>query len=83
MKNNQQKPQISFDGFELHVTLPRRNFARMSQRQLLRTGKQMYTDLQEMWRAELRLPDPCWAILESITEQLKMLEEGCPEVCQP
>ena len=79
----QRKPQVSFDGFQLRVTLPRRNFARMSQRQLLCAGKRMYSDLQEIWRAELRLPNPNWEILESVTSQLKMLEEGCPEVCQP
>ena len=82
MKNKQRKPQVSFDGFELHVTLPRRDFARMSRRQLLREGKRMYANLQEIWRAELRLPNPNWEILQSVTYQLKMLEEGCPEVCK-
>jgi hypothetical protein len=82
MKKEEHKP-VSFDGLELRVTLPRRDFTRMSRRQLLREGKRMYANLQEMWHAELRLPDPNWAILESITEQLKMLEDGCPEVCEP
>ena len=82
MKKEERKPEGS-DGIELRVSFPRRDFTRMSRRQLLRTGKRMYKNLQEIWRAELRLPNPNWEILQSVTCQLRMLEKGCPEVCEP
>ena len=83
MRNNQHKQPQGFDRPELHVTLPRRDFTRMSPRQLVREGRRMYANLQAIWRAELRLPSPNWRILESVTYQMKLLEERCPEVRKP
>jgi hypothetical protein len=66
----------------LQVKLPVRNYTKMSRRQLLREGQLMYAGLQAIWFAELKLPAPDWQILASVSRQLKILEQGCPEVCE-
>ena len=79
-----KKKQLEgFGDLEFSVTLPRRDYTKMSERQLLREGWRMYTGLQVIWRVELELPNPDWQILESVSRQMKILEQGCPEVCEP
>ena len=82
-KRKQHQQQEGFEGRDLSVKLPRRDFTKMSQRQLLREGRRMYLGLQIAWRVELELPNPDWPILESVSRQMKILEQGCPEVCWP
>ncbi len=82
MKKKEHLPLEGFDGLKLQVTLPRRDYTQMSARQLLREGRQMYAGLQALWRVELELPNPDWEILASVSRQLKILEQGCPEVCE-
>ena len=36
----------------------------------------MHDRLQLAWHCELQMPTPDWWILEEISKQLKMLEEG-------
>ncbi len=81
MSRNQTKP--FFDALDLRVTLPRPNYARMSPGRLLQEGRHMYTGLQRIWSAELRLDHPNWAILETVSRQMKIFEDQCPEVCWP
>ena len=83
MKKKEDQTVEGFDGLKLQVKLPRRNYSKMSQRQLLREGRQMYAGLQALWRVELALSHPDWEILESVSAQMKILECGCPEVCEP
>ena len=83
MKKNECKHPEGFDDLTMRVTLPRRDYRRMSRRQLAHEGRRMYANLQAIWRAELRLPSPNWEILESVTDQLQLFEEHWPEVCQP
>ncbi len=82
MKKKKYQSAQGFDGLKLQVKLPRRNYRKMSQQQLLREGRRMYAGLQALWRVELTLPHPDWAILESVSCQMKILESGCPEVCE-
>ena len=82
MKKKQKQPE-GFEGRAASVKLPRRDYKRMNQRQLLREGWRMYAGLQVMWRVELELPNPDWQVLESVSRQMKILEQGCPEVCWP
>lgn len=72
-----------FEDFPFRITLPRRDFRRMGERQLLCEGRRMYADLQMLWRTELQMPQPDWEILASVSAQMKILEQGCPEVCRP
>jgi hypothetical protein len=44
--------------------------------ELLQEGVEMHDRLQLAWHCELQLPSPDWTILEEISKQLKMLEEG-------
>jgi hypothetical protein len=78
-----RKQQEGFDDLDWQIKLPRRDYARMSEPQLWREGRRMYAGLQAIWHAELKLPDPEWQILESVSRQMKILEEGCPEVYEP
>ena len=80
-KPNDQRP---FEAPPLEITLPPRpNYARMSQRQLLREARKMYMGLQRIWAVELQLPVPDWAILENASRQMAIFEVRCPEVCEP
>ncbi|MFY9645059.1 MAG: hypothetical protein WAK29_07765 [Terriglobales bacterium] len=83
MKKKERESRERFEGFVLQVTLPTRNYTKMSLRRLLREGQRMYSGLEAIWRAELNLPNPDWQILESVSRQMKILEQGCPEVCEP
>ena len=58
------------------------DFSCMSPEELLEEGRAMYARLQQIWRAELNLPTPSWENLAIISEQMRMLEEGAPEVTQ-
>jgi hypothetical protein len=78
----ERRPLKGFEGSYLQVKLPARDYTKMSARQLLREGRQMYAGLQALWRVELTLPNPDWEILASVSRQLKILEHGCPEVCE-
>ena len=78
-----QKQLEGFGDLELSVTLPARDYTKMTGHQLMREGRQMYAGLQALWRVELTLPNPDWEILESVSRQMKILEQGCPEVCEP
>jgi len=82
MKKQSRKHPEGFDCRALPATLPHRDYRRMSARQLLREGKRFYTGLQVAWRVELEMPNPDWQILESISRQLRLFEERCPEVCE-
>ena len=44
--------------------------------ELLQEGIGMHDRLQLAWHCELQIPTPDWWILEEISKQLKMLEEG-------
>jgi hypothetical protein len=77
-----KKTSEDFGVFPFRVTLPRRDYSRMSERQLLRERQRMYAGLQVMWRVELEMPAPDWETLESISYQLRMLESACPELCR-
>jgi len=35
-----------------------------------------------LWRFELEMPNPDWQVLESISRQLHLFEDRCPEVCE-
>ena len=39
--------------------------------------------MQATWCAELKLPNSDWQVPASVSRQLKILEQGCPEVCEP
>jgi hypothetical protein len=76
-------PKLVFGAAGFAVTLPSApNYRRMSHANLVREGQQMYARIQAVWHAELHLPSPDWAILESLSKQLKMFEERCPECCR-
>ena len=64
------------------VSLVRRDFSGMSRKQLLREGHNTYLALQALWCVELSLSQPDWEIMASVSRQLKILEERCPEICQ-
>ena len=64
------------------ISLARRDFSGMSKEQLLREGHNTYLALQVLWCVELNLPQPDWEIIASVSRQLKILEERCPEICQ-
>ncbi len=83
MKKKVGKQPEGFGGLELQGTMRHRDYTRMNARQLLRAGRQMYAGLQALWRVELELPIPDWQVLESVSRQMKILEQGCPEVCEP
>ena len=84
MKKKPSKKQAQvFDGLDFPVTLPRRDYRRMSARQLHREGRLMYAGLQVAWRVEINMTSPNWPMLESISHQLSLFEARCPEVCQP
>lgn len=82
MKQKTQKQAEGFDVVDLQVTLPVRDYTKMSPRQVFREGCRMYSGLQAVWHAELTLPCPDWKILETVSRQMKIFEERCPEVCQ-
>jgi hypothetical protein len=83
MKQKKHKSPEGFDCFQLELKLPLRNYTKMSRRQLLREGQLMYAGLQAIWSAELKLPNSDWKILETVSRQMKILEQGCQEVCEP
>lgn len=51
-------------------------YSMLSFAELLQEGAAMYDRLQLAWHCELQLPTPDWTILEEISKQLKMLEQG-------
>jgi hypothetical protein len=59
---------------ELPVCPP--DYSTLSFDELLQQGIAMHDRLQLAWHCELQLPTPDWLILEEISKQLKMLEEG-------
>lgn len=58
------------------------DYTHMTPEELLEEGRAMYARLQQIWHAELRLPTPNWQNLAIVSEQMRMLEEGAPEVTQ-
>ena len=83
MKRKSSNRQHGFDSLQFPATLPRPDYARMSESELLREGRRMYTNLQTLWRTERQMPEPDPEILASVASQMRMMEEGCPEVCRP
>ena len=75
-----QQQQESFDTLHLSATLTRRDYAGMNTRRLLHEARQRYTGLQALWRVQLQLPNPDWEILASVSRQLKIFEDRCPEI---
>jgi hypothetical protein len=52
------------------------DYSSLSFDELLQEGIDMHDRLQLAWHCELQLPAPDWVILEELSKQLKMLEEG-------
>ena len=58
------------------------DYQTMNPKELRAEGRRLYTSLQRIWAAELRLPAPDWRILESASCQMRDLENGCPEISE-
>ena len=82
MKKKARKQPEVFEDLTMPVKLPRRNYSKMSERQLLREGRLMYAGLQVAWRVELEMPIPDWQVLESLARQMKLFEQRAPEICE-
>ena len=83
MKKKECHQPEGFDDPPMRVIFPARDYSKLSLRQLKRESRRMHLRLQAIWCAELKLPEPDWEILASVSRQLKTLEEACPEVCEP
>ena len=56
------------------------DYQTMNLKELRAEGRRLYTGLQRIWAAELRLPTPNRKILENAAAQMGELEKDCPEL---